>query len=184
MTVLYLYPPDVPMILPLSWKRRMSPPLVFRRIFLATLPVLISAQSRDEIDQRTVPASVILGLCVATILNQQIRLRSFFRTVTYLPWVMSMVVASTLWRWLYSREYGLLNYFLNQIGLPGSYWHTDPATAMLSVIIVGVWKSVGWNVVVFLAGLQGIPTSLYEAAQIDGANSRQQFAYITLPLHS
>ncbi len=128
------------------------------------------------------PVRLFLGLFFAILLNQQIHFRNFFRTITFTPWITSGVVVASIWLLMYSPETGMLNYILKVFGLKSLYWLTDPGTAMPSIIIAGLWRSVGWVVIIYLAGLQGIPGEYYEAAQIDGANSLQQFRHITLPL--
>ncbi len=128
------------------------------------------------------PLRLILGLAIAILLDQRLRFRAFFRTVVFLPWITSGVVVASIWSWLYNVDAGLLNYILRVLGLPTSYWLTHQASAMPSIIIAALWRSVGWVVVLYLAGLQGIPTVYYEAANIDGANAWQRFRYVTWPL--
>ncbi len=128
------------------------------------------------------PVRLVLGLAVALLVNQKLRLRNLFRTITFTPWITSGVVVASIWLLLYSPETGVLNYALRLIGLKGLYWLTDPTQSMPSVIIAALWRSVGWVVIIYLAGLQGIPNDFYEAAQIDGAGPRALFRHITLPL--
>ena len=127
------------------------------------------------------PLDFCISLGVALLLNQKIRGLSFYRTVFFTPVVTATVAVSAVWMWLYDPFDGLLNYLLSFVGLGPYRWLNDPKMAMLSVIIMSVWKGLGYNVVLFLAGLQNIDPSLYEAAAIDGATPRQQFWYITLP---
>ncbi|HBN96829.1 MAG TPA: ABC transporter permease [Firmicutes bacterium] len=127
------------------------------------------------------PLDFGISLGVALLLNQKIRGLSFYRTVFFTPVITSTVAVSAVWLWLYDPFDGLFNYLLEFIGLGPYGWLNDPKMAMLSVIIMSVWKGLGYNVVLFLAGLQSIDASLYEAASIDGAKPFQQFRYITLP---
>ena len=108
----------------------------------------------------------------------------FFRSVFLLPYVTLTVAIALVWKWLYLPEVGLFNQVLKLFGLQGPAWLTNPLWAMPAIILLSVWKSFGYNMVLFLAGLQGIPQSLYEAASIDGANAWQRFRYVTLPMLS
>lgn len=127
------------------------------------------------------PLDFCISLGIALLLNQKIRGLSIYRTIFFTPVVTSTVAVSAVWMWLYDPFDGLFNYLLSLIGLGPYRWLNDPKMAMLSVIIMTVWKGLGYNVVLFLAGLQNIEPSLYEAAAIDGARPFQQFRYITLP---
>lgn len=127
------------------------------------------------------PLDFGISLGVAMLLNQKIRGLSFYRTVFFTPVITSTVAVSAVWMWLYDPFDGLFNYLLEFVGLGPFGWLNDPKMAMLSVIIMSVWKGLGYNVVLFLAGLQNIDPSLYEAAAIDGAKPFQQFRFITLP---
>src|SRR5215203_3771584 len=119
----------------------------------------------------SVPLTMGLGLLIALLLNNQIRARGFFRTLFYLPVVTPLVIAAIIWKWLYSGDFGLLNYYLIQLGLIDEplLWLADPNLAMPAVIITSIWKGVGFTMVVYLAGLQSIPEDYYDAAKIDGA---------------
>lgn len=128
-----------------------------------------------------IPLQMGLGLVLALLVNQQLRGRNFFRTIYFSPVVTSMVVISIVWTFLYDKDNGLVNQFLQVFGLPNVNWLGDPLTAMPAIIIMSVWQGVGFQMVLFLAGLQGIPEFLYEAASIDGANSWQKFRNVTLP---
>jgi len=130
----------------------------------------------------TVPLGTILALTIAVMLNQGIRGQSIWRTLYYLPSVVSVVAVSLLWRWLYEPEIGLLNTLLRSIGIQGPRWIFSVGWAMPSIIIMGLWWNAGAPMLIYLAGLQGIPTALYEAAEIDGASSFRRFFAITLPL--
>ncbi len=130
----------------------------------------------------TVPIGIVLSLTLAIFLNRQIRFRYIFRSALFLPVVTSMVAVGLLWRYMFAGEYGVVNYVLTLLGFPPQNWLVDPMLAMPAVIIASIWRHVGYNMVIFLAGLQGIPEHLYEAAAIDGANRWSSFWRITLPL--
>jgi multiple sugar transport system permease protein len=129
-----------------------------------------------------VPVETVLSLGLALIMNGRIRFRDFFRTATYIPVVSSLVIVGLLFKWLYDSDYGLINYLLLQLGLPRLLWLTDPDLAMPSIMIMRVWKSLGFYMILFLAGLQNISRTYYEAAEIDGAGPWAQFRHITFPL--
>jgi len=130
----------------------------------------------------TVPIGALLSLLFALLLNQKVRFMTFYRTAYFLPVITSMVAVATVWKWLYNTDYGLINGFLAKLGLFEPPWLANELWAMPSVMIMSIWKGIGFNMVIFLAGLQGISPSMYEAAKIDGANSFQRFIYITVPL--
>jgi ABC-type sugar transport system permease subunit len=132
----------------------------------------------------TVVGKIILSLFLALILNQALRGRSIYRTVLFMPVVMSFVVVGILWTWLYSSQFGLINSLLRSLNLDFLIldWLGSPSVALWSLIVVDIWKWYGFHMVIFLAGLQTIPTELYEAARIDGATRWRQFLHITLPL--
>lgn len=130
----------------------------------------------------TVPVGMVLSLLLAVMLDQKIPFRRFFRAAFFLPSITSMVVVAIVWQWIYNPEFGLLNYFLSIFGIKGPKWLLDAHTSLLSLAIVGIWKSAGYNMIIFLSGLQGISTSYYEAAKLDGASGFAAFRYITLPL--
>ncbi len=130
------------------------------------------------------PLDIVLSLLVALLLNQRLRGMSFFRVALFMPVVTSMVAAAAIWRVLYNPSTGFFNAVLNTFGLPSQRWLRDPNLAMPSVVLVALWKGLGYNIVIFLAGLQGISRVYYEAAEIDGATNWQRFRYITLPLLS
>ncbi len=129
-----------------------------------------------------VPIGTALALIIAKLLNQSIRGRVFLRTLYYLPVVSSVVVSAMIWRWIYSPQHGLLNHLLGTVGIPPQNWLNDPNLALISLVIVTIWGSIGSNMIIFLAGLQDIPRDIIEAARVDGANSLQNFLFITVPL--
>ncbi len=129
-----------------------------------------------------VPLNMAVALGMALLLNLRLRGVSFYRAVYFLPVVSSTVAASLIWTWLYSPNFGPINYFLGEIGIKGPPWLASTTWAMPAVIIMSVWKGFGTNMLIFLAGLQGIPQELIEASMIDGANRWQRFWRITWPL--
>jgi len=128
-----------------------------------------------------IPLQIIVALLLAVFLNRKIKFRGLFRSIYFLPVVVSGVVITILWQQLYSFETGLLNNLLNTIGLNKIPWLTSPNWAMPSIAIMATWKNVGLYIILFLVGLQGVPNYMYEAADIDGAKDYQKFFYITLP---
>jgi multiple sugar transport system permease protein len=130
----------------------------------------------------TIPLSMALGLGLALLLNQKLRGLGIYRTIYYVPVVTSMVAVAMIWIQLFDPLYGVISNGLEGIGIKGINWLGDPNLAMPSIIAVSVWKVIGWNMLIYLAGLQGIPDYLKEAAAIDGANRWQSFWKITLPL--
>lgn len=130
-----------------------------------------------------VPLQIILSLSVALLLNQRIAGIGVWRTIFYVPSVVSGVAVSMIWLWFFNPELGLFNYLLGLVGIKGPRWVFSEEWALPSLIIMSVW-SIGPSMIIFLAGLQGAPTELYEAAQIDGASTWQQFVSITIPVLS
>lgn len=129
------------------------------------------------------PLSVLVSLSVALLVNHRlVRWKGVFRSLLFLPVVTTLVAVAVVWRYLYHPRYGVLNALLGGLGLPPVDWLGDPHWAMPAIILMAVWKNFGFNMVVFVAGLQSIPERLYEAARIDGASDWNQFRYITLPL--
>lgn len=133
----------------------------------------------------TVPTRVLLGLAFALVLVRNIPGRTFFRAAIFLPVIIPTVAAAMVWRWIFNADFGLLNDFLYQIGVSNlPRWLSQPKWALTAIVILSVWKDVGFSTVLFMAGLQGIPSTVYEAAKLDGANSWKIFLHITLPLLS
>ena len=131
-----------------------------------------------------VPFSIAIALVIAVMLNSKMRGRSAYRAIYFLPMVVAPAAVAMVWKWLFNSEFGLLNHILNSVGLKSVYWLSDPDIAIYSIAVVGIWGVIGYNMVLFLAGLQEIPRDYYEAAEIDGANAFQQFFKITVPLIS
>jgi ABC-type sugar transport system permease subunit len=146
--------------------------------------ILLALGNNVQYALGTVVGKIVLSLFLALLLNQSLRGRSFYRTALFLPVVMSFVVVGILWAWLYNAQFGLVNSFMQWLGLEALIldWLGDPKVALWSLVAVDVWKWYGFHMVIFLAGLQTIPIELYEAARIDGANRWRQFLHITLPL--
>lgn len=128
--------------------------------------------------------SIVPALILAILLNEKIVARSFFRAAFFIPVVASVVGVSLLWRYLLNVDFGFVNYALSLIGIQPIPWLTRPEWGLISVIIVFSWKTIGYNMVIFLAGLQGVPAQLYEASSLDGASRWRQFWNITLPMLS
>ncbi len=128
-----------------------------------------------------VPASIIIGVFVAVLLNQRIRFSGIFRTIFFLPVVTPVVVLVIVWQWMY-QERGVFNYLLSTAGMPSVSWLTSPAWSMPSIAIMKIWTDVGFYSVLFLAGLRSIPSDFTDAARVDGANDWQIFWKVKLPL--
>ncbi|WP_125115179.1 carbohydrate ABC transporter permease [Agathobaculum sp. Marseille-P7918] len=131
-----------------------------------------------------VPISIVIALLLAVLLNRKMKCRVAFRTIYFLPMIAAPAAVAMVWRWLYNSQFGLLNHILGIFGFGPVNWISDPKIAIYSVAVVGIWSVIGYNMVLFLAGLQEIPKDYYEAARIDGANSVQQFFNVTIPLLS
>jgi multiple sugar transport system permease protein len=129
----------------------------------------------------TVPLDLALGLAVAMLLNSAVWLRDVMRTIYYLPVVISGVAAGLIAQWMFNENIGVVNELLGLVGLGPVSWQSSPAWAMTSVVLLTLWVGVGFNMVVYLAALQGIPREYYDASAVDGANSVQQFRHVTLP---
>jgi multiple sugar transport system permease protein len=157
-----------------NYQRALSDP-IFRRAILNTLAYTVI----------TVIAKMILGLGVALLLNQRFRGRTFFRVAYYLPVITSWVIVSLLFEYMFNGQAGLVNYILKDILrlIPKDVlWFADPILTLVPIILLDIWKGIGWAAIIFLAGLQAIPAELYEAARVDGADSLAQLRYITWPL--
>lgn len=129
-----------------------------------------------------VPISAGMALILAVLFNTNFRLKEFFKAIYFAPMVTSTVAAAMVWLWLYNPQYGLFNTLLRMLGLPPQSWLMSSQQALFSIILFSIWKSLGYNLILYLAGLQAIPDVYYEAARIDGAGSLRQFFKITLPL--
>ncbi len=128
----------------------------------------------------SVPLSLVGALALALLLNSKVRGIAFFRTIFYLPSVLPAIAVAVLWIWVFNPQYGILNLLLNLVGIEGPKWLGDPNWALPALILMSLW-SLGGSMIIFLAGLQGISQTLYEAAELDGANKVQQLFNITIP---
>ena len=129
------------------------------------------------------PLTIAVALGAALLLNARlVRFKSLFRTIYFTPFVTTLVAVSIVWRYLYHTRYGLLNYMLGHLGIAPIDWLGNPKWAMPAIILLAVWKGFGYNMLIFIAGLQAIPQDLYDAAEIDGAGPVRRFMSVTLPL--
>ena len=157
-----------------NYQKALSDP-IFQRAILNTLAYTVS----------TVTFKLFLGLGVALLLNKKFRGRTFFRVAYYLPVITSWVIVSLLFEYMFNGQAGLVNYVLKDILrlIPKDIlWFADPILTLVPIILLDIWKGIGWTAIIFLAGLQTIPAELYEAARVDGASSAAQLRYITWPL--
>ena len=130
----------------------------------------------------TVPIGLFLSICIAALLNAKIRGTSIYRTLYFLPSVTMAAAVAMVWKWVFNEKMGILNSIIAGLGGERVGWLTNPKTALFIVMLVGLWMSVGYNMIILLAGMQGIPKTYYEAASIDGAGGLAQFFKITIPL--
>lgn len=144
---------------------------------------ILSFKNTMEFVIISVPLVIILGLLIALLMNRKLRFEGFYQILFFLPFIISTVPVAIVWKWIYAPgTVGLANYLLMSVGLPRVGWLSDPKITLFAVIIMYVWKNLGYYVVVFLVGLKSIPGELRDAAQVDGASSRQVTRYIDLPL--
>ena len=154
-----------------NYTRALSNPLFWKALGNTFYFVLASA-----------PLSVAVSLVAALMVSSRLtRFQSVFRSIFFVPVVTTMVAVAIVWRYLYHPQYGLLNWVLGGIGAKPIDWLGDPHWAMPAIILLAVWKNFGYNMLIFIAGLQSIPEELYEAAQLDGASGWERFVHITLP---
>jgi len=132
----------------------------------------------------TVIPTIALGLGFALFFRKKFKGSALYQLMIFSPWVTPTIAVSIVWSLLYEPQFGVINKVLNFFGVPGLDWLQSSQTAMLAVIIVTVWKLVGWTMIFYVGALEKVPDSLYEAASIDGANSWQKFRYVTLPMVS
>ena len=140
-----------------NYESMLSDPLFFQSLKVTTLYALVA-----------VPLQIVVGLFIALLLNTKIRLIGLYRTLFYLPAVLPIVSVAVMWRWILSRDWGLINWFLSLFGVYGPGWLSEPEWALPALILMSLW-GVGAGMLIYLAGLQGIPTDFYEAAKVDGA---------------
>ena len=129
-----------------------------------------------------IPPQTALALLIAAALNQRVRGLTWYRTAFFVPVVTSEIAVSMVWQWLYQPEFGVINSMLQIVGIEGPKWLFSETWAMPSVIVVSVWKNVGYSIVIFLAAMQGVPEELHEAAKIDGAGAVARFFHVTVPI--
>jgi ABC-type sugar transport system permease subunit len=170
-----------------EWNTLSSPKFIgfgnFIKIFTQDQIFWIALKNTFWYAVGVVPFSIALGLAAALLLNQKIIGIALWRTVYFLPVMTSTVAISLVWKWLYNPDVGLINVVLREIGVQNPpTWLTSTTWALPSIIIVAIWKTIGYNMVIFLAGLQNVPKELYEAAEIDGSSKWNMFWKITLPL--
>lgn len=132
----------------------------------------------------TVIPTIIGGLGLALILKNKISGSGIYKTMLFSPWITPTVAVSIVWSWIFEPKYGLANWILSLLNLPKLQWTHSSETAMLAIIIVTIWKGIGWTMIFYLSALEKVPNELYEAASIDGANSWQKFRNVTLPMIS
>lgn len=128
-----------------------------------------------------VPLGIVVALGAAMLLNRRVKAVKLYRTMFYIPVISSTVATATIWYWLLNPQYGLLNVILGWFGIDGPAWLHDSRWAMPSIVFMAVWAGFGTNMMIYLAGLKGVPRELYEAARLDGANAWQAFRHVTLP---
>jgi multiple sugar transport system permease protein len=156
----------------------------YEKLFLEDESFRIAIKNTLFFTVLSVPSGTIISLILANILNQKIRGTTFYRTAYFLPVVSSSIAVALVWAWVFNPDFGLVNEILSTFGLPRLKWLASSTWALPAVVIVSVWRGLGPSTVIFLAGLQGIPEELYDAAKIDGANARQLFRHITIPMLS
>lgn len=129
-----------------------------------------------------VPGNLVLSLIVASLLNSNIKFKSLFRTIYFLPAITMGTAVAIVWKWMYNSDFGIINNILNLLGFESMKFITNPKIAIYAISAVGIWVNIGYNMIILLAGMQGISNVYYEAAKIDGASPIKQFFHITLPL--
>ena len=129
-----------------------------------------------------VPFTLVFSILIAALLNTNIKGRSVFRVIYFIPAITMSAAISMIWRWIFNSDFGILNFVLSKFGVPNVQWLSDPHTAWITISIVAVWMNVGYEMIILLAGMQGISRTYYESASLDGAGRFQQFRKITLPL--
>ena len=143
---------------------------------------LVSLRNTAAITIPNVVLRLIFSLALALALNSDIRFRTLYRVIFFMPVLTMPVAIGTIWKWLYDPTFGPINAFLGELGLPRPEWLSNSDTAVIAVVIVLLWSGVGYDMIIFLAGLQNVPREYHEAAQLDGAGSWRRFRDITLPL--
>jgi multiple sugar transport system permease protein len=155
----------------------------YRRIYNDPI-FYVSLANTAYISLLAVPLSLALALLIAMALNEKLKGIAIYRTIFYLPSQMPIVASALLWLWVFNPDFGLANALLNMVGLPGIGWLFHPSSSKPSIVLITLWGGIGTPLIIFLAGLQSVPDSLYEAASIDGAGPFARFKSITLPMLS
>ncbi|HEY2555567.1 MAG TPA: sugar ABC transporter permease [Diaminobutyricibacter sp.] len=152
---------------------------------LFTTPDLLGATWNSALFTLVALLGIPLAIVIASLLNTPgLKGRSLYRVLYFVPVVTMPAAIALVWAFIYNGDYGVLNQVLHVVGIQGTSWLANPSTALLAVAVVSIWSTIGTNIVIFVAGLQGIPTSLYEAASLDGAGPIRRFFSVTLPLLS
>lgn len=148
-------------------------------------PIFLKSFTNNAIFLLTVPIYLIVSLVLAVLIDKSVYWKSYFKVAYFMPYISSVVAVAIVWQVLFHPSYGPVNQFLMSLGIDNPpKWIADPDYALISVMMISVWISIGFNLIVYIAGLQSIPRDLYEAADIDGANGWTKFSRITLPLLS
>ena len=129
-----------------------------------------------------IPFTVVLALILAALLNTKIRGRDTFRVIFFIPTVTMAAAIAMVWRWIFNGDFGILNYLIRLLGGTPRYWLSEESTVLVCISVVSIWMGVGYNMIILLAGIQGVPTTYYEAADLEGAGKIRQFFSITIPL--
>ncbi len=156
-----------------NYKTQFSLPLFWKVLFNTTYYTLA-----------TVILGIVFAILLALLVNAKLKGITLYRAMYFIPVITPMTAVALVWVWLYNPDFGVINYLLSLIGIKGPDWLASTTWAMPAVIIMSLWKGLGYNMMIFLAGLQDVPSSLYEAAEIDGASGWDRFRYITLPMLS
>ncbi|MBF0217107.1 MAG: sugar ABC transporter permease [Candidatus Omnitrophica bacterium] len=155
----------------------------YRKIFFEDPLFWLAIKNTAVYTAGVVPTGICISLLLAVAIDQKIRFKNFFKSIFFLPTVTAMIAVSVIWKWCYAGEkYGLFNFLLMKAGFSPVDWLASPTWTLPSIMIMSVWAGIGYNMILFLAGLQTIPHTMYEAAEIDGAGFWRQFFHITLPL--
>jgi multiple sugar transport system permease protein len=170
-----------------DWKIMRKPKFIgfgnFVEMFTSDIKFVPVMRNTLEYMFFTVPVGLVLALVIGTLLDQKIRRRSLYRVLIFIPTICSTISAALLWKWLYAKDIGLIAFIMKSIfGITAPDFVMDPDWAMFAVILFSVWRGLGYNTVIFLAGLQSIDPSFYEAARVDGASPIQSFFRITVPM--
>ncbi len=155
----------------------------YRRIFFADPRFLKALRNTSVYVLGVVPVTIFISLLLAVAIDQKVKFKNFYKICFFMPVVTPVVANAVIWRWLYAGEkYGLINYWLIKLGAEPIDWVMSPTWILPALMIVAIWSGIGYNMVIMLAGLQSIPGTFYEAAEVDGAGSWHKFRHVTLPL--